>query len=157
MTRFMLSKMLTNKIFVAVFIIADVMLSLMYYNTISSSMIAHSILQAPWSTAVSILLGTVIALGIMVNIYVMKVIMSSGQEARKAATRTVLSMLAGAVGCASSLVSVLLSLGIGIGSGVLAFLSANLLLFFLIASIMSLVSIKLAAMTLANVSSVVRY
>ena len=153
-TRFMLSEMLSNRLFAAISLIAMAMLSLMYYNTVQASKVASSLLPMPHSVGVSVWLGVVVGLGIVSNVYVMKVIMSGGKEAMKAASRTALGMLAGACGCIGSIASVLISLGIGIGSGVLAFLSANIMLFFGVASVMSLVSIKLAADTLGNVSHV---
>jgi hypothetical protein len=155
-TRFMLTKMLSSRVFAAISVVVVVMLSLMYYNTIQTSSVAVSLLPMPHSIGVSVLLGITIGLGIVSNVYVMKVIMGGGQAVMKVASRTLLSMLAGACGCASSIISVLLSLGIGVGSGALTFLAANALPFLGLAFVMSLVSIKLAANTLANVSALVK-
>ncbi len=155
-TKFMLSKVLSSKVFAASLIVGAVALSLMYYNTILGSTVASSAFPSPHSAAVSAWLGSMVALGVVSNAYVMKAVMSGGKEAMRAASRTALSMLAGAVGCVGSIASVFLSLGVGVGSGVLAFLSANILPFFAVALVMSLVSVKLAADTLAKASCAVK-
>ncbi len=155
--RFMISKMLSSRTALAALVVGAAMLSLMYYDTIQKSRSASSFLPMPHSAAISTILGMTIALGIISNLYVMELIMEGGVEARKAASKTLLSMVAGASGCASSIASVLLSLGIGVGSGALEFLSANMPSFFVLAFVMSLVSIKLAANTLAKVSGLVKF
>ena len=48
---------------------------------------------------ISIILGVDVTLAVTANIYVMKILMGGGEEVKKVATKTVLSMAAGA--CAS--------------------------------------------------------
>lgn len=156
-TRFMFSKMLSNRPVLIALIAVAVMLTLMYYNTIQNSPVTKAFLPMPHSAAVSTILGVTVSLGIVSNLFIMKLIMGGGKEAMQAVSRTVLSMVAGACGCISSIASVLLSLGVGAGSGALAFLSSNTLPFLGLAFCMSLVSIKLAANTLANVSGLIKF
>ena len=54
------------------------------------------------------------------------------EEVKKAATKTLLSMAAGACACVGSFSSLLESLGVDTGAGFLALLSANLPVFYLV-------------------------
>ncbi|MCL4336245.1 MAG: hypothetical protein M1344_03325 [Candidatus Thermoplasmatota archaeon] len=154
--RLLLSGMFSSKGFAVGFPFAVTALSLMYYNTASKSVIRFPIMQAPHEILISILLGLVVSLGVLGNIYVMKAVMDGGEEVMKAASKTSLSMAAGACGCIGSFASLLVSLGVGAGTGFLAMLSANLLIFFVAAGLLSLVSLKLAADTLSNVSHLLK-
>ena len=154
--RFLLSGMFSSKGFVTGFLVTVIALSLMYYNTVSKSVIRFPIMQAPHEILVSILMGLVVSLGVLGNIYVMKAVMGGGEEVMKAASKTALSMAAGACGCIGSFASLLVSLGVGAGAGFLAPLSANLSIFLVAAGLLSMVSLKLAADTLSSVSHLLR-
>lgn len=152
--RFMMARMFSHMKVLAAFLVISATLSIMYYNAILHSHITFPILASLHEISISILAGVVIALGLVSNIYVMKTIMGSGDDAMKAATRTALSVIAGACGCLGSFVSVFISLGIGAGIGILAYLEANMLIFLAVAIMLSLASLKLAGNTLSNAANV---
>ena len=82
----------------------------------------------------------------------MKIVMGGDEEVKKTAMKTALSIAAGVCACVGSFSSLLVSLGVDTGAGYLALLSANLPVFYLVAGLISLLSLKLAASTLWKVS-----
>ena len=154
--RSLLSGMFSSKGFATGSLVTVIALSLMYYNTVSKSVIRFPFMQAPHEILVSILMGLVVSLGVLGNIYVMKVVMGGGEEVMKAVSKTALSMAFGACGCIGSFASLVVSLGVGAGAGFLALLFANLSIFLVAAGLLSMVSLKLAADTLSSVSHLLR-
>ena len=154
--RFLLSSMFSSRIFLAGFLATADVVSMMYYNTMLNSHLRFPVWQTPHEITISIILGIDVALAVAANIYVMKTVMRGGEEVMKAATRTAMSMAAGACACVGSFASMFISLGIGAGAGFLALLSANLPVFFPAAGIIGFISIILAANTLSNVSHLLK-
>lgn len=146
--RFLISSMFSSRGFLAGFLDATVVVTLMYYNTMLRSHMQFPIQKTAHELVISIILGVDVTLAVTANIYVMKIVMGGGEEVKKVATKTVLSMAAGACACVGSFSSLLISLGVSTGVGFLALLYANLPVFFLVAGLLSLLSLKLAASTL---------